>query len=142
MTAVLLLQVASTWAMVGIIWVIQVLQYPQLADVPAASFPEFERQHQRRIALVLALFAPIEIVTALWLFLDPGGIPRWMPLVGGLLLAGIWISTALFYAPIHGSLTDGFDPALHRSLVRWNWARTAAWSLRGMLVLAMVASLL
>ena len=134
----LVIQMATTWGMVGVIWIIQILQYPQMADVPSDGFARFERQHQRRVSIVLALFAPLEIASALWLFLDPGPIPRWLPLVGGLLLAGIWIATALFYAPIHGRLTDAFDARLHRRLVDANWARTIAWTVRGILVAAMI----
>lgn len=126
--------------MVGLIWTMQVLQYPLLAKVPASSFPAFEAAHQRRVSWVLALFAPVEIVTAAWLFLSPGDIARWMPLTGGLLLAGIWLSTATFFGPMHGRLAGGFDPRLHRLLVTGNWARTGAWSLRGALVLGMAAS--
>lgn len=137
--AALLIQTATTWAMVGVIWLIQVLVYPQLADVPRDEFPDFERRHQRRVLPVLAVFAPLEIISALWLFLDPGPIPRWMPFVGGAILAAIWISTALFYAPIHGRLASGFDGVLHERLVRWNWLRTIAWTARGILVIAMVA---
>ena len=137
----LLIQVGSTWAMVGVIWTIQLLVYPNMAQVPAAGFESFERLHQRRVVWVLALFAPAEIVTALIVFLAPGDVPRWMPLVGSLILVALWISTAVFYAPLHGRLLNGFDPVLHQRLVRTNWLRTAGWSLRGALVLAMVASL-
>ena len=137
--AALLIQSATTWAMVGVIWLIQVLVYPQLADLPEDVFPEFERRHQRRVVGALAVFAPLEILSALWLFLDPGPIPRWIPFVGGAILAIIWISTALFYAPIHGRLASGFDAGLHESLVRWNWLRTLGWTVRGLLVIVMVA---
>lgn len=137
--AALLIQTATTWAMVGVIWLIQILVYPQLADVPRDAFPAFEQRHQQRVLRALAVFAPLEVVSALWLFLDPGPVPRWMPFVGGIILAAIWISTALFYAPIHGRLSSAFDAELHDRLVRWNWLRTIAWSLRGLLVIAMVA---
>ena len=137
--AALLVQTATTWAMVGVIWLMQVLVYPQLADVPKDAFPAFERRHQRRVVPVLAVFAPLEILSALWLFVDPGPIPRWLPLVGGIILAAIWISTALFYAPIHGRLSTAFDADSHDRLVRWNWLRTVGWTARGVLVIAMVA---
>lgn len=139
MSWVLLAHVATTWAMVGIIWTMQLLQYPLMSQVPASSFPRFEAAHQRRVSWVLGLFAPAEIVTAAWLFLSPGPIPRWMPLTGGILLAAIWVSTALFYGPIHTRLSTGFDAAMHRRLLVGNWARTAAWSIRGLLVLGMLA---
>jgi hypothetical protein len=139
MTPALLTHVATTWAMVGVIWTMQLLQYPLMAQVPASSFPRFEAAHQRRVSWVLGIFAPAEIVTAAWLFLFPGPIPSWMPLAGGILLAAIWVSTALVYGRIHTRLSTGFDAVEHRRLLVGNWARTAAWSIRGVLVLGMLA---
>lgn len=139
MTPALLAHVATTWAMVGVIWTIQLLQYPSMAAVPPVSFPRFEEAHQRRVTAVLALFSPIELATALWLFLDPGPIPGWMPLAGGLALVVLWVSTGCFYVPLHRRLVAGFDAGVHRRLVRWNWVRTAGWTGRGILVLGMLS---
>ena len=136
----LLIHVGSTWAMVGVIWIIQVVVYPYMASVPAGAFSGYERLNQRRVLWVLALFAPAEVITGLVVFLAPGTVPRWMPLVGGVILVLLWVSTAFFYAPLHGRLLDGFDSGLHRRLVSANWLRTVGWSVRGVLVLAMVAA--
>jgi hypothetical protein len=35
-------------------------------------------------------------------------------------------------------LSTGFDPVVHRRLVRTNWIRTAAWTVRGAAAVAMV----
>ena len=51
------------------------------------------------------------------------------------LLAVIWLSTALVQVPLHRRLQGGFDAAAHRRLVRTNWLRTAAWTLRAALAL-------
>jgi len=61
-------------------------------------------------------------------------------LVAGALLAAVWTMTALVQAPLHGRLTRGFDPDLIRSLVTSIWWRTGAWTLRGILVAAMLLS--
>jgi hypothetical protein len=53
------------------------------------------------------------------------------------LLAVIWISTAFVQVPCHEQLSQGFDKAVHQRLVWTNWLRTAAWSLRALLVLWM-----
>jgi hypothetical protein len=37
--------------------------------------------------------------------------------------------------PLHTRLARGFDPAAHRQLVRTNWLRTLAWTLRALLLL-------
>lgn len=142
MTLVLLIHVGVTWAMVGLIWTIQVLQYPIMAAVPAAGFVGYETEHQRRVSRVLAVFAPAEVVTALAVFLAPGAVPRWMPLLGGIILATLWIATATYFAPAHGRLAAGFDVGVHRALVRRNAYRTLGWSARGVLTLAMVAAIL
>jgi hypothetical protein len=75
------------------------------------------------------------------LALRSGGDPRlpWL-VVGLVLLAGIWLSTALVQAPIHGRLARGFDPALHRRLVRSNWVRTGLWTMRGLVAAILVVA--
>jgi hypothetical protein len=52
----------------------------------------------------------------------------------GLILA-IWLSTFFLQVPLHERLAQGFDAETHRSLVNTNWIRTAAWTLRAVLVL-------
>ena len=140
MDLALLVHVGSTWAVVGVIWIIQLLVYPAMASVPTEAFPAYERFHQRRVSWVLVLFAPAEVITGLIVFLAPGDVPRWMPFVGGVILVLLWVSTAFFFAPLHGRLLDGFDPGLHQRLVSSNWMRTVGWSARGVLVLAMIAA--
>ena len=123
--------------MTGFAWTIQVLQYPGMAHVPSAAFPSFEQAHQRRVVAVLALFAPVEVVTAAWIVISsPESALAW---VAGVILAAIWVSTGLYFAPLHGRLAGGFDEALHRSLVRWNWARTIGWTVRALLAMALLA---
>ena len=131
MNAVYAIHAAATWAMVGFAWTIQLLQYPLMAHVPPAGFVDFERQHQRRVSMVLALFAPVELVTAAWIVvIEPANPIGW---VAGAVLAGIWIATGFYFAPVHARLSTGFDAGLHQSLVRWNWARTAGWTIRAVL---------
>ncbi len=136
---VLLIHMAATWAMVGFIWTIQVLQYPLMAEVPESGFPRFEAVHQRRVTAVIALFGPLEVVMAALVFLTVDSVPSWLSFTSGALLAAIWVSTAFFYAPLHGRLANGFDQALHRRLMIGNWVRTLAWSLRGIIAAWMLA---
>lgn len=127
----LLLHMAATWAMVGFIWTIQVLQYPLMAEVPPDGFRRFEAVHQRRVTAVIALFGPLEVVMAALVFLTVDTVPTWLSFGSGAVLAAIWTSTAFFYAPLHARLADGFDHRLHRRLVSTNWFRTIAWTARG-----------
>lgn len=125
--------------MVGFIWTVQLLVYPAMSRVPVPGFAAYEQFHQRRIMAVLAPLAVVEVIAAAALAFVDTGAPPGLWLAGGALLAALWISTGAFYAPLHGRLAAGFDLALHTRLVRSNWARTAAWTTRGVLATAMLA---
>lgn len=136
MSTALVVHLVATCAMLGFAWTIQLLQYPGMADVPSQAFPRYERNHQRRVSRVLLLFAPMEVVTGAWIVAEQPGDPvRW---TAGALLALIWISTAFWFAPLHGRLAAGFDPHVHARLITTNWARTAGWTVRALLVAALV----
>lgn len=143
MTAVLLIHAAATFAMVGLIWFVQLVHYPLFAQVGAAEFVGYEHQHTRRTTWSVALFMPAEAVTAAWLAFDvPPDVSTGLVWAGGALVLALWISTAAWQAPIHGRLSLGYDPVLQRRLVRSNWFRTVLWSARGVLVLVMLAQAL
>lgn len=136
---ILLLHMAVTWAMVGFIWTIQLVQYPLMSDVGDERWVAYEARHQSAVVAAISVFAPVEVVSAGAVFLAVDDVPRWLSLSAGAVLAAIWVSTAAWYAPVHGRLAAGFDAALHRRLVATNWARTVAWSLRGVAAVVMVA---
>lgn len=138
MSAWVVVHIAATWAMVGVIWTIQLLQYPQMARVPSDAFAAYEESHQRRVVGVLALFAPLEVVSAAAIAISVDEVPAWLSVGAGALLAAIWIATGAFYAPIHGRLAERWDAGLHARLVVTNWLRTIAWTVRGVAALVMV----
>lgn len=77
-----------------------------------------------------------EAGTALLLVLRRSeGVPLAAALVGLILVALIWISTALLKVPRHTNLGSGFDAGDLKGLVLSNWIRTAA-PTRGRLVLS------
>ena len=140
MGPVLLVNLAATLVMVGVIWFVQIVHYPLFSRVGAAGFPAYSGAHSRLTALVVGPPMLAEAVTALALVLDPpAGVPPWLAGAGLVLLAVIWLSTALLQSPRHGELGGGFDQASHRSLITSNWLRTACWSARGLIVLWMAA---
>ncbi len=44
-TWVLLAQVASTLALTGLVWFVQIVHYPLYPSVGAASFPAYQKRH-------------------------------------------------------------------------------------------------
>jgi hypothetical protein len=129
---------AGTALMVGFIWTIQVLTYPMMQSVPAEGFVAYELMHRNRVTAVLAVLAPLEIVATAGVVVLVEDVPGWLSIGAAVLLFAIWLSTLLYYAPLHMRLSTGFDPVVHRRLVRTNWIRTAAWTVRGAAAVAMV----
>ena len=67
--ALLVIGSAATWAMIGVIWIVQLVQYPMLATYVGTS-PDAAQDHQRRILPVVGPLMVIEGVTALILLVD------------------------------------------------------------------------
>lgn len=136
---ILVVHVAATWAMVGLIWFVQVVHYPLFGRVAHGAFPAYEREHQRRTTWVVMVLMPVELVTGIGLvWLRPDTVST-AAVLGGIGLLGIvWVSTAFWQAPLHGRLGGGYDASLARTLVVSNWLRTAVWSLRGVLAATML----
>ena len=131
----LLLQIITTWAMTAVIWFVQLVQYPSFAKVGAAGFADFHAHHSARITLIVAPLMIAEAVSAIaLLWRPPSGIVQWEIWVGLGLLLIIWASTFLLQVPMHTKLSSAFDADAWRFLVRSNWIRTLAWSLRAVLV--------
>jgi hypothetical protein len=131
----LFVHAATTLFMVGVIWFVQIVHYPLFHRIGEAGFPEYERQHTRRTGYVLAVPMLVEFATAVALAWRLGGGIAWSGL--GLLMV-IWLSTWVWQVPAHRRLEHGFDAVTHRRLVGTNWVRTAAWSVRGIIALALL----
>lgn len=135
MNLLLLLHFAATWALVGLIWTIQLVHYPLFARVGRETFEAFHKRHTSRITLVVAPLMFGELITAGWLVIG-GNRDPWL-LASLVPLAGSWLSTWLVQVPLHQKLEAGFDAKVHQRLVATNWWRTTAWSLRGIFLLVM-----
>ena len=108
----LLLNFASTWAMVGVIWIIQVVHYPLFASVGSDQFKGYEQDHQRLITYIVLPLMFCELITSglLWVY-RPVGSSAVLIGIGIALVLLIWGSTFLLQVPQHGQLGNGFDAA-------------------------------
>ena len=127
------IHLALTLYMTGLIWFVQVVHYPLMGKVGASSFLDYERHHTRLTSWVTAPVMLIELGTGVVLYYLVGaGIPHLLNLI---LLTAIWLSTFLIQVPLHNRLSRSFDAGTHRRLVRSNWVRTGAWTVRALLLL-------
>lgn len=109
----------------GLIWTIQLVHYPLFAAVGRDAWPAYEDEHRRRITpLVLPVMAA-NVVLAVLLVAQEHSAAR----VLNLALAGsLFVATGAVFGRMHVRLTEAWDDALHRRLVRLNWLRTAGWT--------------
>ena len=137
----LLLHAAATLFMTGLIWFVQVVHYPLFARVGDDGYAGYQAAHVRRTGWVVAPAMLAELVSGVaLLWLRPGGVPAAWIWLGLGLLAVVWFSTALVQVPRHDALAAGWDERAGRELVGTNWLRTIAWSVRALLVLAMLST--
>lgn len=139
MDPVLLAHGAATLFLCGLIWTIQTVHYPLFASVGRGSFSAYETEHQSRVTWIVAPMMIMELVTG-GILLATATEPavRAGYVVGFALIAIIWYSTGMHAVPQHRKLENGFDPDAHRELLRANWTRTVAWTLRSILVLWLI----
>jgi hypothetical protein len=132
MTFVFHCHLAVTCALVGLIWTVQIVVYPLFDRVGRAVFASWHQAYVERIGRVVGPLMLMEMGTAGWLLWAGWRDPVFVSSVA--LLGFIWVTTALVQVPLHRRLAGGFEGAAHQRLVRTNWLRTLAWSLRGLLL--------
>ncbi len=141
-SATLLLNAGSTWAMVGLIWFVQLVHYPLFDGVGPGGFAAYEARHTRQTTWVVGPLMFIELVTSVaLLWVAPAGVSRWLIWAGLATVVVNWASTALLQVPQHRTLEAGYDEVATRFLVNSNWLRTAAWTAHGVIVLCMLGQL-
>lgn len=136
-----LVHFAATWYMAGLCWLIQRVQYPLMDRVGATGYADYEQAHVARIGPVVAPVMLVELLSGLALLaMAAPGARHPLFLTALALLALIWVSTFLLQVPLHDTLSSGFDPSAHAALVRTNWIRTLAWTVRGALIFWLIWS--
>jgi hypothetical protein len=130
---ILLLHLFLTLYMTGLIWFVQIVHYPLMAAVGASTFRNYQQAHTQRTTWVVAPPMLLELGSgSLLLYLHHSSAWHWTNMA---LLMLIWASTFLIQVPIHNQLLKDFNAGYHRRLVRTNWLRTIAWTLRALLLL-------
>jgi sulfite exporter TauE/SafE len=122
------LHLFATFAMCGIIWMVQLVHYPSFKFVESSRYREFQYFHMGRISVVVGPLMLVELITlGLVLFEDFKNIYL---ISSGLCLVLIWLNTALWNVPLHNKLLVDKNDELIDRLVLSNWPRTILWSVR------------
>ena len=143
LSSIALVNVCISWLMVGLIWIIQIVTYPIFTSVSAYKYDKFHSRHVSLITPLVAFLMLFELIVAVVLVLVSG--PYWnygYSSVNLGFLAIIWTSTFLVQIPLHAKLSVRFEKKDHTRLVKTNWIRTFAWTIKGLLSTILIFSLL
>lgn len=133
---------AATLAMAGIVWYVQLVQYPLFAQIPEEVWEAYARSYTQRAGLVIGPIMLIEACSGLFLLISMSkGLTRRLFGLALLLLGLVWASTFGIQVPLHDSLQCGWDDATWETLVFSNWIRTVLWTARIVLLLRIAGKL-
>ena len=132
---ILLANFAATLYMTGVIWLIQLVQYPFFSKIGTREFNDYHAAHSIWITPVVAPLMIVELATSFFIiFYPPSEVDAKLLYIGLVLTLIIWASTFFLQVPMHEKLSQGSEIDAHAFLVNSNWIRTIAWSLRSILV--------
>ena len=136
-----IITLALTLYMSGMIWSMQILEYPLFALVGPKEFPAYHQRHNRGLPFLVIIPSVGAFLSAIALiFTRPARLPFWASIVIAALDLLIMIATAAREAPLHGKLDrEGYSATLIRQLVLGNWIRTALWTVNAILLLVLTA---
>jgi len=140
--AILIANLIASCVMTGVIWFVQHVHYPLLAQVEMGQAVAVAEEHQRRTGHVVALPMAFEGLTTLALLAQqPAGVSWFLPWIGAILLAVALGCTVFLSVPLHAKMATSPDAQVGKKLVATNWPRTFAWSLRAAVCVVMVAQM-
>lgn len=128
---ILLIALSVSFYMLGVIWIIQLLQYPQFGEFHPSVFSKVHQKHTAAMGLLVGFPMICELLSALWLsYFHPTQIIHFNLAIVTLL----WILTFSVSVPLHSKLTHGFDSTAAQKLTRTNWLRTILWTAKAILI--------
>lgn len=132
-----LLNIVSTFILLGLILVIQFVHYPSFFWISEKKFKEFTSFHTRSISIIVAPLMVTEILMASFLILiaDNHWSVRFINLFSIVL---IWCATFFFSIPCHQKLSLERNEVIIRDLIRTNWYRTILWGMRSLFLLFII----
>ncbi len=120
-------QLACTFFLTGMIWIVQLVHYPSFAFIDTMKFKQFHNFHTQKITWIVAPVMIIELLFAVLTYLNQENLYSILNLLSVLL---IWAVTFFVSVPLHNKLQNGYDLKTINRLVRTNWLRTVLWTMR------------
>jgi len=143
----------ATWFMVGLIWTIHVLNYPQLGTAGKLTYQTdsesiydaLQSEHVDKIGKLLIVPWLTEGMTLIAIlaiaFLGPNPKLRAASVINAAAMSVVLLISGIWSAPAHGKLLDGFDPDVYDTLMAANLVRTIAWTICGIAAILILRDL-
>ena len=142
MTLIINLAVASYLA--GLFWYLQIVHYPLFAYIDRKSFLEYHVQHLKTNIFIVFIPMLVEGAFTIMLAFDaPYNVPPMIPFLCLCLSTSMWLVTFSHIAPLQDKLTtDGYDKETIEKLVQMNWVRTIGWTVKMILLIYCISSMI
>lgn len=108
----------------GLIWTVQLLIYPSFRFVEKNNYRSFHLFHMKTITPIVAPVMILEFIISCF------NSYRHAHYYSVAFLIVIWGTTFLISVPIHEKLLMNKDEKLINNLIKTNWLRTIAWTLK------------
>jgi hypothetical protein len=127
------LHLFSCLFMTGLIWLVQVVQYPGFLLIQDEGFKEFHRRHSDRISYIVAPIMLLELLSAyfMWYYAAP---VRGLHLFYLSSTVAIFLVTAFVSVPRHNKLESGKNEMIVKKLIYENWIRTWIWTAKSIVL--------
>lgn len=135
---ILLVQVLTTWTLLGILWFVQVVHYPLFRRIKE-NFVQYERANLRKTAALLLPLLFIDLITNVMLVISLEKGPYTFLISFALAMNIItWFSAFFFQIEQHHELSMHFSKNIIHKLVKTNWVSTIAWTVKAALIFTLV----
>lgn len=109
----------------GIIWIIQLINYPGFRDIEKRQWPGYHKRHSKHITFLVLPPMLTELGTSGWLLWNEVA-----PLHAAFLALSLftWVTTAVVFMPLHQRIAIRPTERDLGRLTGLNWMRTFAWT--------------
>jgi hypothetical protein len=111
--------------MCGVIWIIQLIQYPSFAYIEHAQFAEAHQRHSSLMGVLVGPVMILELLAGLWLLSEK---MDFFSSTNFTMIALLWFFTFYVSVPLHNQLSAGFRIDVIQKLIATNWPRTILWT--------------
>ena len=141
MTVIFLINLFSSLFLCGLIWLVQMVHYPIFHRLDKNEFINHMEFHQKRISYIVVPLMITELVTSGVLSFISEQF-QILHISGLILVLLVWMATFFYSVPLHSALMDGYSRKSVNKLCSTNRIRVFLWTVKAVLSLYILISLM